>query len=108
MMTKKSRIIILIALLFITLIVLPAPGSAYKACRQTMFSVEGYGIWERQSTIFLLFYAIYDFDDGYNTATCAATGIGPFWHGEKVLETLVGCGLSIQEPCPRENFGVSP
>jgi hypothetical protein len=107
-MNKKSRTILLIALLFIIIIVLPAPARAYKACRQTMLSVEGYGVWEHQSTIFLLFYATYNFFDGYNTATCSATGIGPFWSGEKTLETLVGCGLSIDEPCPRKNFGVSP
>lgn len=85
---------------------------AYQACRQVMLDTDGYGVWELQRTRSLLFKVRYDFYDGFNTATCEATGFGTFWSGTKRMETLVGCMLSLDvtggNERPRAEYGVTP
>ena len=89
-----------------------ASRSAYEACRAVMLNADGYGIWKLESTRFFAGGVQYDFNDGYNIATCEAVGFGKFWIGTKKMETLVGCMLSLDDTggkqCPRAKFGVTP
>jgi len=75
-----------------------------------MINTNGYGIWKLQNARYQRFKAQFDFDDGFNTATCEAVGLGPFWIGTKTTETLVRCVQSLDTgtECPRAKFGVTP
>ena len=83
---------------------------AYRACHRTMMNTAGYGVWALQNAKYQQYKAQFDFDDGFNTATCEAMGLGPFWIGTKTLETAVGCvqSLAAGTECPRKKFGVTP
>ncbi len=85
---------------------------AYEACRRTMLNTEGYGIWKLQNSQMGQFKAQFDFDDGWNIATCYAVGAGPFWYVTGTMQTLVGCAKSLSDTggneCPRAKFGVNP
>ena len=83
---------------------------AYQACRQVMLNTEGYGVWELQSSLFLLIYAHYTFSDGFNDATCSVTGSGASWQASPGLQTLAACMQSLDSgaECPRAKYGVTP
>ena len=89
---------------------------AYQACRLMMLNTKGYGVWKLQSARYQTSKAQFDFDDGFNTATCEAIKVGPFWLPGSLAQTAVGsiCGpvpMDETQPsaeCPRKKFGVSP
>ncbi|MBL8098650.1 MAG: hypothetical protein JNK81_05680 [Anaerolineales bacterium] len=84
--------------------------SAYAACRNLAMNTKGYAVWKHVSTLPLVFRSYITFNDGYNSFSCRATGIGPFWVANNELKTNVGCGLSLIPPvsCPEDYFGVEP
>ena len=79
--------------------------------------IKGYAIWnyerttdQEQTPIFLRRSDVY-FSDGYNTLTCEAIGLGPFWFTKTVWQTLVGCLSGLEnggEMCSQDYFGVYP
>lgn len=88
--------------------------SVAAACRGAMERTEGYGPWKLQpvppgaaqpSDVAIYF-------DGYNTGTCHAHQIGPFWIVDSIGQTLVACGLGLgndaAKECPRRAYGVMP
>ena len=110
-MSRKRwmSIVLLTALLIVGTISGLGLSSAYQTCRNEIQSFEGYGPWKQRSTLFLVFYAHFNFFDGFNTATCSAVGAGLFWRVTRTMKTLVGCFQSLDgEECPRGKFGVIP
>ena len=105
--------VICVASIFVT----SASSSSYATCRKAAMGIKGYAVWNHerttdyeQTSIFLRQSNVY-FSDGYNTLTCEAIGLGPFWFTKNVWQTLVGCLGSLEnggEMCPQDYFGVYP
>jgi len=76
---------------------------------------KGYDIWRYERTTeleqksFFIRRSDVHFSDGYNTLTCEAVGLGPFWFTQAVWQTLVGCLSGGQnDDCSQDYFGVYP
>lgn len=85
--------------------------SAYAECRKLAMTTKGYGAWNYERTIPMVFISRIDFSDGYNELSCTANGIGPFWVVQASMKTNVACANSLSdEPdlCPEDYFGVIP
>jgi hypothetical protein len=96
--------LLLLVVVFIT--VKAEVAKAYGACRKKMLSFEASGVWVYQHTrvdLFLKPSLIFDFNDGYNDASCLAYRGLTGWHWERVTELLPTC-----LECPEGYFGVSP
>ncbi len=85
--------------------------SAYAACREQALRTQGYAVWKHTKTIPLIFMSTVEFFDGFNSLTCDAFGVGPFWFAGSSIQTLVGCATNLSDPpslCPENYYGVSP
>ena len=85
--------------------------SAYAECQKLAMTTKGYGAWNHERTIPMVFVSRIDFSDGYNELSCTANGIGPFWVVQASMKTNVACANSLSdEPdlCPEDYFGVIP
>ena len=85
--------------------------SAYAECRELAVTTKGYTVWNYERTFPMVFMSQVVFSDGYNTLTCKATGIGPFWAVRGHVKTNVGCSKSLSDQgdmCPEDYFGVDP
>ena len=85
--------------------------SAYAECRKLAMTTKGYGIWNYERTFSRVLMSQIVFFDGYNTLTCEATGIGPFWAVQGYIKTIVGCSKSLSgeaDMCSEDYFGVDP
>ena len=86
--------------------------SAYAECRKLALTTKGYGVWNHERTLPMVFSSMVSFSDGYNELSCTANGIGPFWVVQRYMKTNVACANSLADKgadlCPEDYFGVNP